>query len=429
VACIGAFALHMTTHGTRSKLAPAWSTVYGYITSFASDLVEVANDVDFLSLDAEEFLELYQDVIDRKINSDRKLLAARELVNFHRYLQKYHGFENVDFSDLEGIDARSVIQVDAEIIQPKEYALGMAALSGRASAYEIHESSSANSLRANRQAEVYGLLSRDSGTRHNELTALLFRDILATVDWMVLFIQPSRYRRLKTAAARRLVDITDKLTIEERAVVFNWLIAEKIRLGTAWKPTLPIFGKLEDPKERAPSSEMRDLILLAMQESVGYRTKIHRVRHKVVCEGMLAIWLSDADWQALLNVSSTLHKPNRELLHADILLPRQIRKLSLEIGHKKSSTTMLNYFHFPWALTSRAHQALREYFDCHVAAVALGTGYSNAFKIGYRANKKLSSPNDLEIKPMDAWLTHLVGKATPTPGTSPNRLPTQKLIL
>src|SRR5690606_16975107 len=39
VACIASYALQLTRHGTPEKSHPAWSTVYGYITTFGADLV------------------------------------------------------------------------------------------------------------------------------------------------------------------------------------------------------------------------------------------------------------------------------------------------------------------------------------------------------------------------------------------------------
>lgn len=418
VACIGAFALHLTTNGTPKTNFPAWSTIYTYITSFGIDLVDIATDVDFLNLEEEEFIDLYQDVIDRKTTNKSRWLAARELVNFHRYLQAHHGFENVDFSDLEGLGERPEIQVDAEVIQPKEFAIGLEIMNSQAVAYDLMENTNLNSLRTNRQLEVYGLLLRHSRARHNELSALRFKDVLANYDSVILFIRSSRYRRLKTPAACRIVDISNRATPHQRAIITNWINAEKIRLGNSWKDTLPILGLLEAPKDRLPSREIRELTLSALADAIGCRTKIHRSRHLGACEDMLGIWLSDEDLKAIINASMTIHLPSHEIQRPSVLLPRHTRELSLGMGHRRSSTTIINYFHIPWALTSRAHHGLSEYFNSHVASVALGTGYSNAFKIGYRANKKLPVSSNIEIKPIDSWLTYLIDKPTPTPGKS-----------
>ena len=418
VSCIGAFALHMTRNGTFYKKSPAWSTVYGYITSIGLDLINMTADLDFMGLDTVEYIDLYQDIIDRKGFAASKELAARELVNFHRYLHKYHGFEYVDFSDLEGIDIKADVQVDAEVIQPKEYMLGMEHMSSCALAYDLQESANIPNLRLNRQGEVYALLLGASGARHNELTALLYKDVLATADSIVLFIRPSRYRRLKTSAGRRMVDISKKLTFGQRELITRWIEAEKARLGSKWKPTLPIFSELNDPKIRAPSNDLREVTLSAMETSVGCRTKIHRARHKVVCEDLLSILLSKQDWHDYCNSNILLIIPANKFTNDQVTLPKQIKKLTLEIGHTKFSTTAGSYFHLPWAVTSRAHQALIDYMDCHAASVALGTSYDNASKISYRYITKSTTATNSSDKSLDAWLTHIIGAPTRTPGNT-----------
>ncbi len=418
VACIGAYALHMTNDGTTRVEKPAWTTVYAYITSFGLELALLTGDVDFLSLEAEEFVDIFQDVIDRKRFTENKVIAARDLVKFHEYLQQHHDLESVDFSDLEGIGKRVPLQVDAEVIQPQEFAQGMVLLSARASVLEQEDMTTAESLRAHRQAEVYALLLRYSGARHNELTALRFKDVLATADSIILLIRPSRYRRLKTSSARRMVDISERMTPQQRVVVSSWIEVERARLGASWKPTLPILSKMGAPKDRASSNQLRDITLSAMEGPVGYRTKIHRARHLVAGEDMLAIWLSDTDWSALLAASTYSQRHIGGFRRVDIVLPRHVRERSLRFGHRKISTTVANYFHMPWATTSRPHQALEEYLDSHAAAVALGSGSSNTYKIGYRANKRTPSPNANRSEPGAAWLTHIAGEATPTPGAT-----------
>src|SRR5690606_28365862 len=84
-AYLASYSLHLTQHGTPAKSEPAWSTVYSYITCFGADLVDLGASLDFRSLDTDEYIDLYQDVIDRKTSSEIKAVAARELALFHDY--------------------------------------------------------------------------------------------------------------------------------------------------------------------------------------------------------------------------------------------------------------------------------------------------------------------------------------------------------
>jgi hypothetical protein len=414
VACIAAFALELTTNGTRRSKEPAWNTVHGYVISFGSELIELATDMDFMYLDSDEYLDLYQDVLDHKDSSERQAVAARELVDFHRYLEEHHGCESVDFSDLEGVVDRPEYHVDADVVQPQEFARGLAVLSGQASVSQQTGSGHPDHIRLCRQAEVFALLLRASGGRHNELAALRFKDILATLEATILLVRPSRYRRLKTSAARRIVDCSLRLSRRQRRIVYEWIAAERARLGKAWKATLPIFSKKSAPKERVASADLRNVALSALDGPIGYRSKIHRVRHLVAGEDLLAIWLSDTDWRALRHARVVSRRLVRGYRRFAVVLPRHLRSQSLRFGHRRSSTTLVNYFHMPWAVLSRPHEALASYLDRHATAVALGVSVAGADKILQRGQVNPLIPARQRAAAL--WLTHVCGNATPTPG-------------
>lgn len=415
VACIGSFALHLTTNGTPDKKEPAWSTVYKYVTSFGSDLVELGQDLDFTNLDSEDYLALYQLVLDRKGTDLRKIVAARELAHFHTYLQEHHDLDVVDFSDIEDVRFRPEQQVDAEVVQPQEFLAGIQALSRRADVSTEWESADPERTRLDRQALVFSFLIGASGARLNELSALRFKDVLATSDNTVLLIRASRYRRLKTSAARRIIDCSKKLSRIQKGIVAEWINAEKARIGGAWKPTLPIFGKIGSPKERVASSMLRDVILEVLGKFIGFRSKIHRIRHLVAGEDLLAIWLSERDFRAIRRTRIGSRRFVRRQPRSNVILPRHVREHGLRFGHRRSSTTLRNYFHMPWATLSRPHEALRRYVDRHSAAVVLGLSVAGADKIVQRLKSGSDNSNDRDV--LSHWLSHRAGQATRTPGS------------
>lgn len=417
VACLGAFALHLTTEGTREKAAPAWSTVHKYLTSFGAGLVDLAAGFDFLHLDAEEYIELYQNIIDTKSGAGQRAVAARELFDFHAYLQAYHGVEVVDFSDLEGADARPAGQVDAEVVQPQEYLRGLRIIESKASLTSVDQAIDSERRRLFRQAHIFTVLLRSSGARINEVAALLFKDVLATENSTVLLLRPSRYRHLKTRAARRVFDITSRLSRVQRKLITDWIVSERARLRAAWKPTLPLFGKLDAPKERIQTTELREIALGALEEAAGSRTKIHRFRHLVASEDMLSSWLARDDWNAMR--CARLRSRRRAARYASqrVVMPRDMRKISFRLGHRRSSTTIINYFHMAWATVSRPHHALQEFVDRHSGAVVLGVSAAGADKIVQRGE---NSPGSGQRRRRwgAIWLTHLVGEPSATPGRS-----------
>lgn len=412
IAYIASYSLHLTRHGTPEKSEPAWTTVYDYITSFGADLVELGAKLDFQGLDSDEYLDLYQDVIDRKTSNEVKALAARELALFHDYLEKYQGFDPVDFSALEGPFLLPEHRVDADLVQPQEALLGLRRMADLASL--SLGSGEPEKVRLDRQAHVYALLLRGTGGRHNEIAALRFKDLLAHPDAIVVFARPSRYRRLKTRAARRIIDCTARLSGRERSVVSEWIKAEKSRLGKSWKGTLPIFSEASMPRTRVAHALLRDTTLDALTGPIGFRSKMHRVRHLVANEDLAELWLSDHDWEQLRRSRAGARRFVRRREQTTVVLPIHIRQRSVSLGHRRNSTTVVNYFHMPWMSRSRAHASLKQYEDRHAAAVALGIKVSAADKSIQRG--KSATVGQKPLDKASIWLKSVVGAPTPTPG-------------
>lgn len=419
VACIASYASQLTRHGTPEKSHPAWSTVYGYITTFGADLVGLCGKVDFGKLDADEYLDLYQGVIDRKMSDRVKALAARELANFHAYLERSYGFDSVDFSDLEGAFDLPEHQVDADLVQPQELVHGLR----RMARFElpVSDMGEPDEVRLNRQALVFALLLKATGGRHNELAALRFKDLVARHDAIVVFARSTRYRRLKTPAARRIIDCTNKLSRRERRVVSDWIEAEKCRLATSWKKTLPIFGKPGEPKIRVPSVLLRDATLDALSESIGSRSKVHRVRHLVASEDLVDLWMSEDDLDQLRRSRAKVRRFVRPQKPVAVVLPIHVRQKSIRLGHRRNSTTVVNYFHMPWVTLSRAHASIKHYETRHAGAVALGVKIATADKIIQRARP--TSADRSSADKAAAWLKSVEGMPQPTPASGLISLP------
>ncbi len=413
---VAAFALHLTENGTREKPEPAWLTVHSYITSFGEALVELAGELDFPHLEEEEYIDLYQDVLDGKSGEGQRGRAARELFDFHAYLQTNHDFIAVDFAELEGASLQSVTGVDSEVIQPQEFLLGLDVLARRAALEGGDDSLDADTRRLIRQSELFSILIRASGARLAEVAALRYRDLLASADSTLLLIRPSRYRRLKTTAARRVLDLTRRLSRAQRMRIADWIEAEKLRLGPAWKPTQPIFSPLASPRSRVYSAQLRDNFLKALDAAGVATTRIHRARHLVVNEKLLAIWLSFNDRKALQRSGLGRRRRWRNGAIKSIALPRDMQRVTLEIGHRHAATTVANYFHMTWAATSRPHHALSRFADRHAGAVVLGLSAAGADKIIQRSINATARRSEWNA----AWLTHVVGEASPTPCVTPS---------
>ena len=229
-----------------------------------------------------------------------------------------------------------------------------------------------------------------------------------------MFARSSRYRRLKTSAARRVIDCTNRLSRRERTFVNKWIEVEKSRLGKSWKGTLPIFSDVCAPKTRVPSSQLRDVTLDALGDPVGGRTKVHRVRHLVASEDMAELCLAERDWRRLRRSRSAARRFVRPREPVAVLLPIHIRQKSIQLGHRRNSTTVINYFHMPWMMHSRAHASLKQYENRHTGAVVLGVKTATADKLIQRS--KSGQSISVGSDKASAWLKSVTGSPTPTPG-------------
>ena len=417
VAALAAFALNLTRDGTPKELEPAWSTVHTYVISFGRTLVDIAGSLAFLELEEDDYADIYLELMETCGSRKNGWVAARELANFHRYLVKHHDVRPIDLSEITKLVGGRMDRVDAEVIQAREFTNARASIATGLAADAGPEFNAATH-RLNRQSLVLMILIRGSGGRINEIAGLRFKDLIATHDATILFIRPSRYRRLKTSAARRLVNLTPRLDAADRLFVSQWVTAERERLQGRCKPTALVFGQLEDPKQRLSAGEMRNVIQAALGTAALPKTRVHRFRHLVANEELLGLWFCDSDWDAWCRTrTSSPHRTGRRA-RPSIVLPRHLRAFTAGFGHRRSTTTATSYFHAAWSCTSRPASALQLYEDRHNGAIALAMLPTGADKIVQRAKRVLVDGEGASGKSV-AWLHHLAGPATDTPGEAP----------
>lgn len=417
VASVAAYALYLTQYGTPEAKEPAWRTVYQYINSFGSDLLAGAAPLDFLQLDDDEYTDLYQQLVDNKHTEKRRALAARELANFHRFLQRTAGVEDVDFADIEGSVGPTSGSVDADLIQPQEYMAGLDILRTNASTSGAPSNASPEERRLARQALQFAILLRASGARYRELAALRFQDVLATTESLQLFIRPTQRRRLKTKSGRRFIDLSKRATRRQRRSVAEWITAEKGRLRAGWFPTLPLFAVLGSPGDRTTADNLRNVFLRAMAAATGVTTKIHRGRHLVANETLLRLALSDSDWYALRVTRAHARRLSVARRRVALPMPRDARRETLSFGHRHGWTTLLNYGHVPWALLSRPTDVLmRSYASRQTLAIALGLTPGGADKVLSRARRDYQAKHPATRGPIaPTWVSAGLAHTTDVP--------------
>ena len=383
VRCLAHWVVKMLVEGTLEEPDPANSSVKTYLTMVGKGLVAVAGTLPFTSLGEDELTELYLEVLETT-RRPRQPQTARELLHFHSVCQAKCGLPEIDGSDFAEYIGPTSHLVDANMILSAEFA---------ATADEIHRLVSESPTQASRrlasQAEAAWQLQHASGARFGEIIGLRHRDIYATPEATVLFIRPNRFRRLKTGAGRRLVDIGEALGSSGRALIHEWMSAERERLAAKFRQSGFVFAELAAARRPVRSLDLRELEMRAFERANGCPSRPHRLRHSRATIGI----------EAVSGIAPRASGGSQVAL----IFPRQLRAHTCRLGHRRASTRIRSYFHMPWLLRARAAAHISAELGRHEAASALGVSLDMADKILQRTDRR---------PPIVAWMDHAKKPAT-----------------
>src|SRR5690625_2521759 len=232
---------------TASGKTIAYSTVFGPFSEAASKMLRhiVNRNVPLTRLpDVETLEELYELVLDDSPISTRQRTCAT-LLRFHSYVSEAVGIEALDSSRYwrywrpdrrERGGVRTELP-STQLMDQIEQILDSHA--GHDSDQRVLENFD---RRATRQALILYQLARHSGARITELLGLQLRDLVMAGNGTALIIRNNRLRRLKTAAARRLIDLGGQIGPEARSKLGAHVNAERLMLSTGSRDAAWLFS-------------------------------------------------------------------------------------------------------------------------------------------------------------------------------------------
>ncbi len=374
VRALAMFAKDMLAPTTPGGRALKPSTVRTYVSSFGRQLVEQFSGKDLDDLDEDEFIEVYETIANRDIESISRCRA--QLRDFHDFLVRDFGIDPIADGALDLPYTSQTDNRAAHLVTEGDYER---ALAWFMSQLAVTEKSSDVRLSAWRRrchaaACVLILLYR-SGSRISEVAWLKHQDLLSIEGLTLLFIKPSRFRRLKTAAARRLLNLSTKLSSSERDILTGWISNEVLRHGDSFSRSTLLFPSLESPNAGIGSGPFRVLVKLAFAQT-GRNIWPHQLRHSDISQGLRLVSATAVD---------------REQYSSARVL-RFAKQFKARVGHAWLTTSARNYFHLSWLFRFTPLEVSARADSRGSLAALTGRSIATVDKIRQRARTEAYAP-------------------------------------
>lgn len=333
-------------------------------------------------LDDEEFVDLYQEIIEEKSPGVRSA-TARELLNFHNILVREFGAPEVDSSEFADYLTKVESRVNPELVLPREAISAMRLFSNTR---DEELSSREYDLRLYNQVRLLYVLLVVTGARLGEIVGLQFRDLYQIDRFVYVRIRPNSFRPTKSRAGKRILEISSALGSGDRDVLCNWLCAEQQRIGARFATRL-IFSDLltGDPVDRA---KLREPIQMALRNSSPMPVGAYQLRHSRGTRVQVDCALATSNASPGSRADAPLAFPAKP--ESSLLLPRDLQPQKIWMGHAQLTTTNRSYGHVPWVYQWPRAEQMGKYLDVPAIMGIRDAGYEAARKYCQRNSKSLS---------------------------------------
>lgn len=319
----------------------ATSSIQTYFSKLAPHLCEAAANRSLTTFDYEDFIDLYQDIIDAGDIVNRAE-RARILSRFHLVIQENFGVIKFDFRDLD-VEAHEE-STTGRLIMPWEYDQALSLLL---------TDPDANTQERYTNAAILILCCR-LALRREEIRRLKLRDI--SVEDESIYVRTNRIFnetvRLKSKSANRRIPYSLFLNQSEWQIIETFLNEAKA-LGPK---SVPLFFDPLNPKELRHMDGHFSRVIEALKLVTGDpNMRVHDGRHTSISFTSTALNLDDKQNDPIAKVvkewiradsfsefqdrfkATTIAAPSTQ--HA--LLPA----LALMVGHSNATTTLSSYTH------------------------------------------------------------------------------------
>lgn len=314
----------------------AVSTANRYFGAIGGHWLAATAGVDLYCLSSDDFIDIYQEIMNRTYSQNEQHYKARRFENLHSFAQHKFALPPLNQPLSEGSDITP--HVSAAIV---DEALFSALLRQIDYLEDLNHA-------AKRILKCFLIIAYRTGLRPGEVAKLRLKDIEpSSVGW--LFVRESRHGHNKTDSALRKVPLLPLLTDNEKLLVESHLSERLLACHNHYAELLiHAEGNPFEVLNTRQISLMMKEILSQLTGGIYYR--LYHLRHTALSRLQLLahddlIGLPEVV-KAMLPYTPSQRKIIRKLIFGEGRLRDRYSALAVFAGHSSPDTTFRSYLHF-----------------------------------------------------------------------------------
>jgi integrase len=319
------------------------SSVARYYSSIGKKWLEATIDFDISDKEGEDYLNLYDGILDSSSSEKSKAYDIGRLVQLHEYGVKSKVFPYIP--NLHQVKAASsFVYVNSGYIPTGLYNELIEVLENLQGATQDY----INGLKC------IAVLAMRTGMRQGEILKLRLQDI-ENSDELFIFITNNIYGNNKSSSALRKLPLKSLLTLKELDFVRNY-VARRNKLFSGNKQSL-LFSPDLSPTIPINNNQITRLFNFILRQLSGVKYTFHHFRHTALSN--LQVILS-GEAELLYEYQTFPRELDQRVLEG--LAPKRFKANSRDAnwivagiaGHSSPGVTLGTYFHFIDQLVARA---------------------------------------------------------------------------
>ena len=327
VEALTSFAGFLNDRDARGESPLAQVSVWTYLKDLGPVLLETLATADLRGLAEEDFDEVYRlvgEVFRQRKNAQR---ARTQLREFHDHLVREFGLAEATIQSVRSSVGDSLGTAKRQLLSDAHYDAAIGWVLRQLERTDIDGLRYGRWRRALLNAGVVTVLLRRGGLRINECLWLRYRDVFELGGRWYVSVVPSRFRTLKTGAARRFIRLDFKNDSLGQSLLQRWVEAEGLR-GAGGNGGKDLFlPHLDHQRSSLGDDAMRRLIQMAFRLSCEIEMTPHELRH---------LFATDR-WTQVITTGLGGTSPS--------MLVRRLDAIRVETGHASLTTTRDHYIH------------------------------------------------------------------------------------
>ncbi|MEJ1379034.1 MAG: site-specific integrase [Candidatus Sedimenticola sp. (ex Thyasira tokunagai)] len=322
--------------GTRRKKVKA-TTIDTYLRLVFGSVIEVCSELPFLSLDGDDYEDLYMScVLGRQYSRyDR----GGRLEEFHYFVTSTYAVDD-DINWQEIRQTKEPLPAAAQYLFPHEYALLL----------KLIDESDQLTIIEKAYVQFLAIVIYRFGLRSGEVFRLRLCDIqLDGHGSCIIQVRNSIHGETKSLAGVRQVPLVEEMTDHEKLVFFGVLDASRT-VGEIDSNALIMVDK-RNPRVAYRKHEIRGILGQALKLITGETSiRPHSLRHTWLTRIMAHLHIASSS-EACKWIKRLLHQEDESTDVAGVLYGveadnyRSLAPVARVIGHSQFTTTSANYFH------------------------------------------------------------------------------------